>query len=103
VSAEAVAGAWFGRLRGRLSAGVLDHVAVAVPDERGVLAFFSEVMALAAGPAEEVPSQRVFVRFLSLGDAAIELVVPTSDDSPVAKFLASRGPGLHHVALRVDL
>src|SRR6202171_4104316 len=53
-------------------------------------------------PREEVPSQKVRTAFLPIGESRIELLEPTSEDSPVAKFLAKRGPGVHHVCFSVD-
>jgi len=52
-------------------------------------------------PAEDVPSNRVRVVFLSVGGAHVELLEPTDPESPVAKFLAARGEGVHHLAFRV--
>lgn len=80
----------------------IDHIGIAVGDINQSLAFFRDALGLELEPAEEVPSQRVRAHFLQAGDAAIELVEPTSDDSPIAKFVAKRGPGIHHVALRVE-
>src|SRR5207237_5597181 len=51
---------------------------------------------------EEVPSQRVRAHFIPAGESAIELLEATSDDSPIAKYIAKRGPGLHHITLGVD-
>lgn len=53
-------------------------------------------------PPEDVPSNRVRVAFLSAGSAHVELVTPLDVDSPVARFLAARGEGIHHLAFRVD-
>lgn len=82
----------------------LDHVAIAVPDLADTLRFYREVLGLEVEPPEEVPSQRVrvqFVRFDEAPGATIELVEPSSADSPVGRFLERRGSGLHHIALRV--
>ena len=51
---------------------------------------------------EEVSGQKVRVAMLAIGESRIELLEATSDDSPISKFLAKRGPGIHHIALRVD-
>ena len=80
----------------------IDHIGIAVGDISQSLAFFRDALGLELEPAEDVPSQRVRAHFLQAGEAAIELVEPTSDDSPIAKFVAKRGAGIHHVALRVD-
>ncbi len=79
----------------------IDHVGIAVSDLAASLKFFQETLGLELEAPEEVPSQRVRAHFLQAGDAALELLEATSDDSPIARFLAKRGPGLHHLALRV--
>jgi methylmalonyl-CoA/ethylmalonyl-CoA epimerase len=79
----------------------IDHIGIAVGDLGASLAFFRDVLGLELEAPEEVPSQRVRAHFLQAGEAALELVEPTAGDSPIAKFVARRGPGLHHVALRV--
>ena len=80
----------------------IDHIGIAVGDLEASLRFFRDELGLELEAPEDVPSQRVRAHFLQAGDAAIELVEPTADDSPIAKFIARRGPGIHHVALRVD-
>ena len=80
----------------------IDHIGIAVGDLNASLAFFRDALGLELEAPEDVPSQRVRAHFLPAGEAAIELVEPTADDSPIAKFVAKRGPGIHHVALRVD-
>jgi methylmalonyl-CoA/ethylmalonyl-CoA epimerase len=80
----------------------LDHIGVAVGDLSQALAFYRDALGLDVGPPEEVPSQRVRARFVPVGEATIELLEPTAADSPIARFLERRGPGVHHVTLRVD-
>lgn len=78
----------------------LDHVGVAVPDlAAGSLPW--SLLGLPHAEDEEIASQGVRVRLLRAGDAWIELLAPSREDSPVARFLEARGPGLHHVAFRV--
>ncbi len=81
---------------------VLDHVGIAVGDLDASLAFFRDGLGLEVDRPEDVPSQRVRAQFLSTGPTSLELLQATSPDSPIAKFLAKRGPGLHHITLRVD-
>ena len=81
---------------------ILDHIGIAVADLDASLAFFRDALGLELEPPEEVPSQGVRAHFLEAGDATIELVEPTSDGSPIARYMTKRGPGLHHLALRVD-
>jgi methylmalonyl-CoA/ethylmalonyl-CoA epimerase len=80
----------------------IDNIGIAVGDLGASLAFFRDALGLELDAPEDVPSQRVRAHFLQAGEAAIELVEPTADDSPIARFVAKRGPGIHHVALRVD-
>ena len=81
---------------------VLDHVAIAVKDLDASLAFFRDALGLQVEPPEEVPSQRVLAQFIPVGTSALELLQATAPDSPIAKFLETRGPGLHHITLRVE-
>ena len=80
----------------------IDHIGIAVGDLAQSLAFFKDALGLELDAPEDVPAQRVRAHFLQAGEAAIELVEPTSDDSPIAKFITKRGAGIHHLALRVD-
>jgi methylmalonyl-CoA/ethylmalonyl-CoA epimerase len=80
----------------------IDHVGIAVADLGESLRFFRDALGLEVEPPEEIPSQRVRAHFLQAGDATLELLEATSDESPIAKFVAKRGAGIHHVALRVD-
>jgi methylmalonyl-CoA/ethylmalonyl-CoA epimerase len=80
----------------------LDHIGIAVVDLGASLVFFRDALGLELEPPEEVPSQGVRAHFLQAGEATIELVEPTSEGSPLARSIAKRGPGMHHLALRVD-
>lgn len=80
----------------------LDHIGIAVGDLNASLAFFRDALGLELEAPEEVPSQHVRAHFLQAGDAAIELVEPTSARSPIATYIGKKGPGLHHLALEVD-
>jgi methylmalonyl-CoA epimerase len=80
----------------------LDHIGIAVGDLGQALAFYRDALGLEVEPPEEVPSQRVRAHFVPVGNATIELLEPTSPESPIAKFIEKRGPGVHHVTLRVD-
>jgi methylmalonyl-CoA/ethylmalonyl-CoA epimerase len=80
----------------------IDHIGVAVADLDETLRFYRDALGLDVHPPEEVASQRVRAHFMPAGDAAVELLEATSPDSPIARFVAKRGAGLHHVALRVD-
>jgi methylmalonyl-CoA epimerase len=80
----------------------LDHIGIAVSDLAAALAFYRDALGLEVEAGEEVASQRVRAHFIPAGEAALELLEATAEDSPIAKFLAKRGPGLHHITLRVD-
>ena len=80
----------------------LDHVGIAVSDLQASLAFFQDVLGLHVEASEAIRSQRVRATFLNTGQSTLELLEATAADSPIGKFLEARGPGLHHVALRVD-
>lgn len=75
------------------------HVGIAVTDLAAALAFYRDVLGLTPGPAEEVDGATIVA--LGFGPSAVELLCPVSTDGPVAKFLARRGPGIHHVCYRV--
>ena len=66
------------------------------------LAFYRDALGLEVEAPEEVASQRVRAHFIPVGESAIELLEATAEDSPIAKYVAKRGPGLHHLTLRVD-
>ena len=81
---------------------VLDHVGIAVSDLPASLAFFRDVLGLHVEASEEIASQRVRATFINTGQSTFEMLEATAADSPIAKYLEKRGPGMHHVALRVD-
>ena len=81
---------------------VLDHIGIAVGDLHASLAFFRDVLGLHVEATEEIASQRVRATFLNTGQSTLEMLEATSPDSPIAKFVEKRGPGMHHVALRVE-
>ena len=80
----------------------LDHIGIAVADLRAALAFYRDALGLEIEAPEDVASQRVRAHFIPAGGAALELLEATAEDSPIAKYVAKRGPGLHHITLRVD-
>ena len=81
---------------------VVDHIGVAVKDLQKALAFWENSLGIPCVGVEEVAEQKVRTAFLPVGDTEIELLEPTSDESPVAKFLEKKGEGIHHIALRVE-
>ena len=79
----------------------IDHVGVAVEDIDAALALYRDALGMALVHRETVADQGVEAALLDVGDAHIELLQPLGPDTAVGKFLARRGPGLHHVAYRV--
>jgi methylmalonyl-CoA epimerase len=81
---------------------VLDHIGIAVKDLDAALAFYRDALGLEVEAPEEVVSQRVRAHFVPVGGARLELLEATAPESPIAKYVDKRGPGLHHITLRVD-
>jgi methylmalonyl-CoA epimerase len=81
---------------------VLDHVGIAVENLAAALAFYRDALGLEIEAPEEVASQRVRAHFVPVGESKLELLEATAPDSPIAKYVGKRGPGLHHITLRVD-
>jgi methylmalonyl-CoA/ethylmalonyl-CoA epimerase len=80
----------------------VDHLGIAVHSLEEASRLYRDILGLKCGGAEEIPDQEVRVMFFQIGEVRIELLEPTTDDSPIAKFLVKRGPGLHHIAYLVD-
>lgn len=78
------------------------HIGIAVESIEQWIGFYRDVLGLDYGGSEEVPEQKVRVAFLTIGESSIELLEPTSKDSPIASFLEKRGSGIHHIAIQVD-
>jgi methylmalonyl-CoA epimerase len=81
---------------------VLDHIGIAVRDLPAALAFYREALGLEIEASEEVATQRVRAHFVPVGESSLELLEATASDSAIAKYIEKRGPGLHHITLRVD-
>lgn len=80
----------------------IDHLAIAVDDIEAALPFFTEVLGLEVTQTDVEEAQGVVVAFMPLGESEIELIEPVDGDSGVARYLARRGPGMHHLCLEVD-
>ena len=81
---------------------VLDHVGIAVTDLEAALRFYRDALGLEVEMPEDVPSQQVRAHFVPVGQSSLELLLATAPQSAIAKFIEKRGPGLHHITLRVD-
>ena len=80
----------------------IEHIGIATRALGDALDFWQGILGLEVEHTEDVATQRVRVAMLPLGESQIELLEATSPDSPIAKFIEKRGPGIHHVAIRVD-
>jgi methylmalonyl-CoA/ethylmalonyl-CoA epimerase len=80
----------------------LNHIAIAVADLAAAENIYRDVLKLPWQGREEVVSQKVITSIFDAGQSRIELLQPTSEDSPIAAYLQKRGPGLHHIALEVE-
>ena len=79
----------------------ISHIGIAVANIEEAAPFYRDVLGMEFEGTEVVAEQKVKVAFFAVGESRIELLEPTSEDSPVAKFLAKNGPGVHHVAFEV--
>ncbi len=82
--------------------GKIDHLGIAVHSIEAAMPLYTGMLGLELHEIEEVADQKVRTAVFPVGESRIELLEPTSPDSPVAKFLEKRGEGIHHVALGVD-
>jgi len=80
----------------------INHIGVAVENLNEAMKLYSESLGLEIEGTEEVKEQRVKVAFIPVGESRIELIESTDPNGPIAKFIKSRGEGIHHIALEVD-
>ena len=80
----------------------IDHLGIAVRSLDETVPLYEKALGLRCEHREEVPSQKVRTAFFDVGGVHLELLEPTSPESPIAKFLAERGEGIHHLAFRTD-
>lgn len=80
----------------------IDHIGIAVERIEEMLPYYRDTLGLEYKGSEVIAEQKVKVAFLQIGESRIELLEPTAEDSPIAKFLAKRGPGIHHISVLVD-
>jgi methylmalonyl-CoA/ethylmalonyl-CoA epimerase len=80
----------------------IDHVGIAVKSIDEAKKFWVDTLGLKLSHIEEVPEQKARVAVLKVGETTIELVEPTSPDSPIQRFIEKRGEGLHHLTLQTD-
>lgn len=80
----------------------IHHIAILVEDLQAPLKFWQEALGLELANTQEVPAEMAQIAFLPLADSEIELVMPTTPDSGLGRYLEKRGPGMHHICLQVD-
>jgi methylmalonyl-CoA epimerase len=80
----------------------VDHIAIVVEDLEKALEVYRDALGMSVTAIKEMPEQDVKMAFLPTGDSEIELLEPLSTESGIAKYLARRGEGLHHICLEVD-
>jgi methylmalonyl-CoA/ethylmalonyl-CoA epimerase len=80
----------------------IEHVAIAVDDFDKPANLFGKLLGIDNSSTEKIAEQKVMTDIFNTGNGKIELVKPTSNDSPVSKYLEKKGQGLHHIALKVD-
>jgi methylmalonyl-CoA/ethylmalonyl-CoA epimerase len=80
----------------------LDHIGIAVEDLEAARKLYGELLGFELGEIEELPDRQLKICFVKVGDANVELLWPTAPDSAVGKFIAAKGPGIHHLCYQVD-
>ena len=80
----------------------IDHIGIAVKSIEEALPYYENVLGFKCYAVEEVEDQKVKTAFLKVGETKLELLEPTSVDSPIASFIENRGPGIHHIAFAVE-
>ena len=80
----------------------INHIGLATPGADAALSFFADGLGLEVQGIDDVESEAVRVSFLPVGESRLELLEPIGEEGPVQRFLAARGPGIHHICLEVD-
>jgi methylmalonyl-CoA/ethylmalonyl-CoA epimerase len=80
----------------------IEHIGIAVENMDEAIAYYESVLGLSCYKVEEVADQKVKTAFFMVGQTKVELLETTDPEGPIGKFVAKRGPGLHHIAFAVD-
>jgi methylmalonyl-CoA/ethylmalonyl-CoA epimerase len=80
----------------------INHLAIVVENIEDSLTFWRDALGLPMGDMKEVAQEEVKIAFLEVGESHVELVQPTTDDSGIAKYLAKKGAGMHHICFEVE-
>jgi len=81
----------------------IEHIGIAVEKLEDAIKYYEEVLNLSCYAVEEVKDQKVKTAFFKVGETKIELLEATDPESPIAKFIAKKGPGVHHIAFAVEM
>ena len=81
---------------------IVDHIGIAVPDIDAAIALYASTAGTSVTLREKLIDRGVELAFLNTGGTKLELLMPLNNDTPIARFLSKRGPGLHHVCYKVD-
>ncbi|NJN17006.1 MAG: methylmalonyl-CoA epimerase [Oscillochloris sp.] len=81
---------------------IMDHIGLVVADVEAAVAFYRDSFGLTEWERIELPERHTSIAVTRLGETLIELIAPTSDEAAFARFLREKGPGMHHIAYRVD-
>jgi methylmalonyl-CoA/ethylmalonyl-CoA epimerase len=93
---------WILRIKVNMAGITINHIAIVVEDIEGALPFWRDALGLPFDKTQDVPQEQVKIAFLEVGDSHVELVQPITDDSGIAKYLAKKGAGMHHLCFEVD-
>ena len=80
----------------------IEHIGIAVQSIEDSLPYYENVLGFKCSSIEEVPDQKVRTAIIPVGETKLELLEPTSEESTIANFLATKGPGIHHIAFAVE-
>ncbi|MCB9282571.1 MAG: methylmalonyl-CoA epimerase [Lewinellaceae bacterium] len=80
----------------------IEHIGIAVENMKEAIAYYEKVLGLACYKIEEVADQKVRTAFFQVGQTKVELLETTDPEGPIGKFIAKRGPGIHHLAFAVE-
>ena len=80
----------------------IEHIGIAVESLEQAIPFYENILGFSCYAIEEVPDQKVRTAFFQVGQTKIELLESTDPEGPVGKFIAKKGPGVHHIAFSVD-
>lgn len=81
---------------------LIDHIGIAVRSIANIRSFYESSLGLSINHIEELPERGLSIAFINIGESRIELIEPMNDHSEISKFLQTKGPGIHHIALKTS-